>query len=100
MIAIICMAMRVHPAGPVVQEMRPYDQYNGRDKQPGFIMDKKQSQNQQHNADTEYSKRQPAVVMLPVAMVERVSPDTKRQQYHAGLKGGVMNDVHAEKRQG
>jgi len=90
------MGMVMNPAKPVVQEMCSNDQGNCRNEDPGFIMHKKQFQDQQGQAQAKQAKGSQAMVMSFVAMVKGPGAYAEGQKDHTCLKSKVVDDIYAK----
>jgi len=63
-------------------------------------MHKKQLEHQQQDTGRKQEEGRQAMMMLHEPVVERPGADAEGQEHHGALKDHVMDDVHAEERQG
>ena len=96
MVAIIRMGMVVHPAKPEIQQVSRYDQGNGRNQQPGLVMDKKLFYDQENKPCSKKRNGKPAVMMLFITMIKRIGANQERQNDHSGFEKDIMNDIDAK----
>lgn len=59
-------------------------------------MQEKLLQYQESKATVKNYNWQYAVMVFPVAMPERISTDSQRQQDHPNFKPGMMNDIDSK----
>ena len=70
MITISAMCMIVYPAISKVKIMSRHDQQDGRQEQPGFIVNEKQLQAQQKDSRDKKKRRQQGVMMPAIAVIK------------------------------
>lgn len=96
MITIFRMSMIMCAAEPVIKKMSQNDEYNCRNKQPGFVTNKKLFHHKKNKAHRKNKKGKQAMMMSPVAMVQGIASDTEGQYDHACLKYNIIDDIDPE----
>ena len=96
MITIISMSVIVEAAKFVIKKMGRNYESCCRNKQPGFIANKKLFQHQQNESDRKNYQWQPPMMMPAVAMIQRKASNPESQQDHSCFKCSIINNVDPE----